>query len=291
MTDDSETILRVARDEALARDWELVLLAQGLSPRIRRTLDGIVLAVPSHEADKALAGLAAYEKETPAKAQRREAAPRATDLLAATLVRLLLLGFFIVTVVWNSKLAWLELGSANAGRIIDGELWRSVTALSLHGDSAHAVSNAFALAVFFGAASGQLGVGVAGALVLLAGAGGNLANAFIQGSPHDSVGASTAVFGAVGILGSLAMVRRSRESGNKRRAWIAIAAALALLGMLGSGSGRVDVLAHLLGFLIGGGLGFLIALVSPRPPVLVVQWICGGATLGVIVGSWLRALV
>ena len=47
MTDDSETILRVARDEALARDWELVLLAQGLSPRIRRTLDGIVLAVPS----------------------------------------------------------------------------------------------------------------------------------------------------------------------------------------------------------------------------------------------------
>ena len=66
MTDDSETILRVARDEALARDWELVLLAQGLSPRIRRTLDGIVLAVPLHEADKALAGLAAYEKETPA---------------------------------------------------------------------------------------------------------------------------------------------------------------------------------------------------------------------------------
>jgi hypothetical protein len=104
MTDDSETIVRVARDEALARDWELVLLAQGLSPRIRRTLDGIVLAVPLHEADKARAGLAAYETETPAKAQWQEAAPRAVDLLAAALVGLVLLGFFTVTVVWNSKL-------------------------------------------------------------------------------------------------------------------------------------------------------------------------------------------
>jgi rhomboid protease GluP len=290
MTDDSETIVRVTRDEALARDWELVLLAQGLSPRIHRTPDGIVLAVPLQEADKALAGLASYEKETPAKARWRAEAPRAVDLLAATLVGLLLLGFFAVTVVWNSKLPWLELGSANAGRIIDGELWRSVTALSLHGDAAHAVSNALALAVFFGAASGQLGAGVAGALVLLAGAGGNLANAFIQGSPHDSVGASTAVFGAVGILGSLAMIRRSRESGNKRRAWIAVAASLALLGMLGTGGGRVDVLAHLLGFLAGGALGILIALVAPRPPVVAVQWTCGAAALAAIVCSWLRAL-
>ena len=118
-----------------------------------------MLAVPLHEADKVLAGLAAYEKETRAKAQRREAVPRAADLLAATLVGLLLLGFFAVTVVWELEVSSrLELGSANAGRIVDGELWRSVTALSLHGDSAHAIliSNAFALAVFFGAASGQL---------------------------------------------------------------------------------------------------------------------------------------
>lgn len=290
MTDDSETILRVLHDAALAHEWELVLLAQGLAPRIRRSEDGIVLTVPRGEVDAALAALAAYAKENPPKAQSRDLPIESINLPAGAAVGLLLLGFFAVTVQWKSSLPWLERGSANAGRILDGELWRIVTALTLHGDAAHALSNAFAIAVFFGAAAGQLGIGVAAALVLAAGAGGNFANAFVQGSPHDSLGASTAVFGAVGMLGSLAMIRRGRESGNKRRAWIAIGAALALLGILGAGSGRVDVLAHLLGFLTGGASGVVIALVLPRRPSPILQWICGGATLGVIVCSWLFAL-
>ena len=32
MTDNADTILGVVHDEALAHEWELVLLAQGLSP-------------------------------------------------------------------------------------------------------------------------------------------------------------------------------------------------------------------------------------------------------------------
>jgi len=68
-----------------------------------------------------------------------------------------------------------------------------------------------------------------------------------------------------------------------------MAAALALLGMLGAGSGRVDVLAHLLGFLAGGALGAAIALVSPRPLGSTFQWISGGATFGVIIYCWALA--
>jgi rhomboid protease GluP len=290
MTEDSETVLCVARHDALAREWELVLLSQGLSPRIHETVDGFVLTVPRHEVDRALAGLAAYEHEDRAKAPRRDVSVAPVNLLAGSVLGLLLLGFFAVTAVSNSERPWIERGSANAGRILDGDLWRTVTALTLHADVTHALSNAFGIAIFFAAVSGQQGVGVAAALVFSAGAGGNLANSFLQGSPHDSVGASTAVFGAVGILGSLAMIRRRRAAGDKRRAWIAIAAALALLGMLGAGGGRVDVLAHLLGFLAGGAIGIVIALVSPRPLGPNFQWICGGATLGVIIYSWLLAL-
>jgi membrane associated rhomboid family serine protease len=290
MTDDSETILRIVSDETLASEWELVLLAQGLSPKIHRTRAGIALTVPSDQARRALAGIAADEKENLSKAQQKNVSVESMNLPAGIVVGLLLLGFFVFTVAWNSALLWTDRGSADARLIIDGQLWRTVTALTLHADVAHAVSNAVAIAVFFSAASGQLGVGVAAALVLLAGAAGNLGNAFLQGSPHDSLGASTSIFGAVGILGSLALIRRRRAPADNRRAWISIAAALALLGMLGAGGGRVDVTAHLLGFLTGAVLGVLMALVISRPLGLFIQWISGGFTFAVIVYCWALAL-
>ena len=135
-----------------------------------------------------------------------------------------------------------------------------------------------------------MGVGVTGILVVLAGAGGNVANALLRGAPHTSVGASTAIFGAVGMLGSLAILQRRHTADHRRRAWVAVAAALALLGILGTGSGRVDVVAHLLGFLAGSVLGLLMAIVCPSPPGPIVQWICGGATIGMLVYCWILAL-
>ena len=122
------------------------------------------------------------------------------------------------------------------------------------------------------------------------GAAGNLANAFLYGSPHVSVGASTAIFGAVGMLGGLGVVRRSRISTAKRRAWIPIAAALGLLAMLGTGGPRVDVLAHFFGFLFGGVLGILSAFIFSRLPGPKVQWFFGCVALATLIYCWILAL-
>jgi rhomboid protease GluP len=185
---------------------------------------------------------------------------------------------------------WFERGSADADRILQGELWRTVTALSLHANLAHALSNAIGITVFLGALSSILGPGLSSALVLLAGAGGNLANALIYGSSHVSIGASTSVFGAVGMLGGLGLARRGQRKVPRRRAWVPVAAALALLAMLGTGGERVDVLAHLFGFLFGGVLGLLFAFVAPSPPGRLVQWVCGSAAFAVLIFCWLLAL-
>ena len=185
---------------------------------------------------------------------------------------------------------WFEHGSADADRILLGELWRTVTALTLHANLAHALSNAIGITLFLGALSSILGPGLGSALVLLAGAGGNLANALIHGSAHVSVGASTSVFGAVGMLGGLGLARRGRKKVPRRRAWVPVAAALALLAMLGAGGERVDVLAHLFGFLFGGVLGFLSAFVTPRPPGLRIQWACGTAAFALLIYCWFLAL-
>ena len=290
MSKGSDILLRVTRDQRLAEEWELVLLAQGLSPSLTRNIEGaIVLAVPEEDVDRSRAALLAYESENPPKAaQGRELLGSADSFAASAVVGLFLLAFFSVTVLSNPTMSWVERGSADAHKILDGELWRTVTALTLHADVAHALSNAFALALFLGTVSALLGTGLGCALILLAGAGGNLANAFLHGSPHVSVGASTAVFGAVGVLGGLVWLCGRALS--QRRAWLPVAAALALLGMLGTGGGRVDIWAHLFGLLVGGILGVLIALVASRPPGLGIQWACGSVAGAMLIYCWTLAL-
>ena len=286
----SEIPLRTTPDHKLAEEWELVLLAQGLSPIMRRSQNGVVLSVPEEELERARAGLLAYDSENPTKLEERDYPVESPNWIAGIVVAEMLIAFYSVTVMRNTTVTWFERGSADANRILLGELWRTVTALTLHTDLAHALSNAAAAAIFLSAVYGMLGVGLGSALVLVAGAGGNLANALLQGSPHVSVGASTSIFGAVGMLGGLGMVRRRRTVVSRRRAWIPIAAALALLAMLGTGGPRVDVLAHLFGFLIGGVLGILFAFVAPQPPGLGVQWVSGCAALATLIYCWILAL-
>jgi rhomboid protease GluP len=289
MNQASQIILRITGDHHLAEEWELVLLAQGLSPSLRRTPDGIVLSVPEAEADRARASLSAYERENSRNRVDRVEPMESGSLVAGVAVALLLLVFFPVTVEWLPALSWYARGSADAERILQGDLRRTVTALTLHADVVHALSNAVAAGLFLSAVFSMVGVGLGGALVLLAGAGGNLANAFLHGSPHVSVGASTAVFGAIGLLGSLGATGRRRRALSRWRAWLPVAAALALLGMLGSGGQRVDIWAHLFGLLVGAVLGIPIALVTPRPTGWRIQWACGTAAVAVLIYCWTLA--
>lgn len=286
----SETPLRFTRDHKLAQEWELVLLAAGLSPRMHWSRDGIVLSVPEEEVEKADAGLAAYDSEASPKPPERVEPEGPASLAAGLAVAAMLLVFFYTTVEWNPIVPWFERGSADAERILQGEFWRTVTALTLHADLVHAASNAIGTAIFLGAASSILGPGVGCVSVLLAGAGGNLANALVQGSPHVSIGASTSVFGAVGVLGGLGLVRRRRSAMQRRRAWVPIAAALALLGMLGTTGQRVDIWAHLFGLVFGAVVGISFGFAAPRRPKFHVQWVSGSAALAVIIYCWVLAL-
>jgi rhomboid protease GluP len=289
LTKGSEIPLRVTSDHNLAEEWELALVAQGLSPSLSRSRDGFVLSVPEEEVERALVGLSAYERENPHEPRERDEPAAPPNLVGGASIAGILLLFFFIT-VWQPTVQWFERGSADADRILRGELWRTVTALSLHANLAHALSNAIGITVFLGALSSILGPGLSSALVLLAGAGGNLANALIHGSSHVSIGASTSVFGAVGMLGGLGLARRGRRKVPRRRAWVPVAAALALLAMLGSGGESVDVLAHLFGFLFGGVFGLIFAFVAPSPPGRLVQWGCGSAAFAVLISCWLLAL-
>lgn len=142
-----------------------------------------------------------------------------------------------------------------------GELWRAVTALFLHADPAHLVANA--ISGFFAFAAVLTTVGRARGWWLIATTAviGNLAAAALQiGAAYRSVGASTAVFAALGVLAGRA-VRVSVASRRRREHWMRAAflplgTGIAVLALFGAGDQRVDVLAHLTGFMAGvvGGL-------------------------------------
>jgi membrane associated rhomboid family serine protease len=280
----------VAPTRRLANEWALVLVAEGLSPSVVREQGAFVLRVPAHQEERAAQVLAAYLRENrPPKLPSPEPVVSG-PLFAGFAVSLGLLAFFLVTGPWSEEAIWFERGSADSGRILLGEVWRSVTALTLHANLPHAMANAIAGALFLTAVCRSWGQGLGCTLVLAAGAGGNLLNAWLRGDPHVAVGASTAVFGAVGILGGVGLVRRRRRGARGRRSWAPIAAALALLAMLGTAGERVDLGAHLLGLLVGGVLGSLVALALSRPPGALVQWSLAAAAIASILGCWWLAL-
>src|SRR5262249_51093725 len=124
-------------------------------------------------------------------------------------------------------------------------------------------------------------------LALLAGAGGNLASAALQGFRHVSAGASTAMFGAIGALAGLRLRSGPTPGGGARRLIVPVAALL-LLAMLGTAPGA-DVLAPALGALVGGVLGLAAARIRRRLPA-PVEWVLLAALALAIGGSWHLAL-
>ena len=285
-----ETPVRATRRATRAEEWALVLTAEGIPHRVEPDGLGFTLLVPSAEAPRAHAALDAYDEEArgePVASIPEEASPR----LAWTIGvggGALLLAFFAVTGPPAAGSRWFEHGAASAGRIGSGEPWRAVTALTLHLDAVHVAGNAVVTAVLLPAVVQRLGPGCGLWLVLLAGTGGNLLGAMLHDPRHAAVGASTATFGAIGILAALRLVPARAGARKRRKRWIVLAASVVLLAMLGAGRGA-DVLGHVLGLLAGGALG-LAAAALRRGPGPFVQWSLVALAALAVIGCWRLAL-
>jgi membrane associated rhomboid family serine protease len=202
---------------------------------------------------------------------------------------LLALAAFHVVVYAYPELGFIKAGRSSASAITDGYFYRAVTALTLHADLKHLLSNIFfgGIAVF--SLATMIGTGYSWFLFLLSGAFGNVLNAYFYGSAHNSIGASTAVFGVVGVLAGLQFLSRFREK--KTYAWIPFAAAVGLLAMLGS-SEKTDVMAHLFGFVAGVPLGFLTGWILSKTqiPGKFCQFFIFLVTCAVFILSWMKAV-
>lgn len=238
--------------------WALVLEARYVPCRTVQGDDGWHLVVPASAYDRALEELRLFEEENrnwPPPAPQGRTVGNALTTLS---VLILLATFYNLTQLdvilpGYPPVDWFTLGSADAEKMVDGQWWRAATALTLHANVQHLLSNLAIGGVLVILLCREIGSGLAWSLILGSGILGNLVNASLHTSNHISVGASTAVFGAVGILASSSVVRHRHHL--QRRWPLPVAAGLALLAVLGTAGEHTDLGAHLFGFLWGIVLG------------------------------------
>ncbi|HEU4410271.1 MAG TPA: rhomboid family intramembrane serine protease [Polyangiaceae bacterium] len=281
---------------AKAQEWAFVLHTEGLEGLVRPLHSGgwgVLVDEAAHA--KALATLRAYEAENrDFPPQRRRDRPLYAPSWWALFAFAALGAFFLVTGPSAGRSPYFRFGTADAALLLHGAPWRAVTALTLHADAQHALGNALGGTLFLSAVHRRLGPGLGTLTVLGAGAAGNVLNALWYGAGHRSIGASTAVFAAVGVLVAVqALLNRGESRG--WRGWFAtlgpIAGGLVLLGMLGANP-NTDVRAHGFGFVAGLALGLPAALVARfrgRPIGRAGQAAFGLLSALVVVGAWALA--
>lgn len=280
------------RDARQAEEAIFVLRAIGIEHALSRLEGTWQLSVPAASASRASTELAAYRAELQTDPRHgrmpiEEIGHGWYGVVAYVSVLL------IASIASNQDLLgfdWLGSGRLDVDRVMAGEWWRTVTALCLHADLGHLGGN-IAFGGFFGLFAGRyLGSGVAWLGILMGGLLGNALNAIIQPSGHLAIGASTAVFAALGLLAAYTWRRGFfRQTSWKTRA-APVTAAIGLLAFVGTGGGaeggNVDIIAHLTGFIAGFGIGVLLALWR-LPQRRQIQTYAGGVAAAIVVTAWI----
>lgn len=281
----------------ILRNWALVLSARGIPYRAEPQKRPRDLFIPENYCPVALHEISLYRNENVVETRTVTPLEKSNNILTSLSVLMIVgvfhnLTYLKISGFGHSSIDWLLLGSANNSLILDGEWWRLATALTLHADGQHLLGNLLLGGYFVIRLCQITGSGLGWALVLSSGIIGNLANAFFQTAGHNSVGASTAIFGAIGIAGAIGSMLSPRQL---VRQWVLpLAAAAMLLAFFGGGTdGRTDVAAHCFGFVAGILLGIPVGyyLKKEGVPKRAGNLAFAAISVLVIAASWLAALI
>jgi len=251
-----------------------------------------VIVVPAGNHEKARYEIWQYEQENK---QTFVPGPLFTPVIQNGLPGVLTY-LFVITIVGllAGEMAfdrnWLSAGRVDGTLIRNGEWWRSITALTLHSGLPHFAGNA-GFGALFGVMAGRLlGSGVTWFAIVVSSSVANLLNTIMLDSSHRAIGASTAVFAALGLLAGF--VWRGKLMKQDRWAYRIgpIVGGVALLAYTGTGTANTDVGAHLMGFICGFLAGIVLTYVYQYVPKAHIQRAAGILAIVIIAFSWLLAL-
>ena len=280
-----------AEDKRLILDASLVLLAVKIAHRVdmNATASPWSLMVPPQQQARAHQELNEYWLEN------SKPPPVRTEVPMVDSGWLGVLGF--LAVIWavpalagfaNANV--VEAGVLHSEAVREGEWWRAVTALTLHGGLEHILSNSLFGGLFGFFVARYLGSGVGWLSILLCAIMANLLNAYLHPDQFRALGASTANFAALGLAPTLLWRKGAFREQDWRRSVAPLFAALTMLVFTGFGSQRVDVGGHLAGFAFGVIAGLQLSRVNFANISAQRQQQSGILTIGIIAFCWILAL-
>ncbi|MEO6098007.1 MAG: rhomboid family intramembrane serine protease, partial [Fibrobacteria bacterium] len=156
---------------------------------------------------------------------------------------------------------WYSRGGADAALILEGQWWRCVTAATLHADEGHFLSNLVSGYFILNLLLHRMGVGTTMILATIGAAGANAITALASGPRHISIGFSSVVFCALGLLAAVETLNLPRRGAKPAGPGIAglrrltpLISAFFVAVLVGLGE-NADVKAHFYGFGFGAALG------------------------------------
>lgn len=272
-------------------DRALVLHARDIPYEIVHDDGRAVLAVPQPYAERARFELWQYEQENqkPGRLPPRVDTPEHNALpgVIAYVCVVCMVAWLAGESVFGRD--WLAAGRVDGALIRAGEWWRLVTALTLHSGLRHLLGN-IGFGVLFGLLAGRLvGSGLAWLAIVVASAAGNSLNILLLESSHRAIGASTAVFAALGLVSGFVWRGRLMKQDRWPYRLGPIVGGIALLAFTGTGDENTDVGAHLAGFVCGFAAGMICTRLQGIAQRRNVQLLCGAAALAIVLIAWLAA--
>ncbi len=282
-----------------AKQWALTLSARGIPHVRRRSGQGFALFVPKRRADEAVEEIRSFLSEN-SEDPVVSPVPRKPGNAGTVFWSLGAAGAFLAylgsdSYFYGHRIDWTRIGSGDSTAMLAGAWELAVTALTLHADPPHLIGNLAVGGLFLLLLCRETGVGLGFFLTLAAGALGNWLKVELQGPGQHFLGASTAVFGALGVLGGLRSCMGFAGASWKRA--LPAGAGLMLLAMLGSAEEgeRIDLVGHICGFGAGLVLGLLTGIIRRKDREMRrteglagVLW--GSAAVLLVLVSWAAAL-
>lgn len=290
---DDWTVVYESPSPKACSERALVLLSLSIPYQLLTDQAQTALVVPASFAERAKYELWQYRQENqpPPKAPPRPVIQYQDGLSGAFAYVAVICLFAWFSATGSFGVDWLGAGRVDGALIRAGEWWRTFTALTLHSGLRHLLGN-IGFGALFGALAGRLvGSGVAWLCIVLASGLANAINTILLESAHRSIGASTAVFAALGLVAGF--VWRARLMAQDRWPYRVgpIVGGIALLAYTGTGDANTDIGAHLAGFVCGFGGGMLVTLLDKylhRPGLQPASGVLALVLLGF---AWFMALL
>ncbi|MCK4768228.1 MAG: rhomboid family intramembrane serine protease, partial [Desulfobacula sp.] len=226
----------------------LILTSQNIETRVERNNKLFDILVNHADMEKALSIVETYYKENRffrLKQQLQEIPISSFKSYTAFSIMGLLWLIHAFCLQYHIHEDMILKYGASALFILQGETYRAVTALLLHSDARHLAGNMAGMLIFGAPVITLSGFGVGPFMLLVAGTLGNLINAHLYKTAHLSIGASTAIMGAAGLLVAFQITQKAKPF--RLNNLMPIFAGVVLIAMFSQGE-NTDVWAHVFGF-------------------------------------------